>query len=263
MYLQSGLPWAPLDCTFTKPAERQNQLCWLRSYWTWLWCDWFPVWGSCSSLHKEPQGKMFSALLEAPTAFVLPWLAALLCFLLSSSPSSGLHFFCQPNPKCSKALDIFYHPLQESCKLSHFFFCTDKTGQTWVPSSPWLVLHTEMYATNNPLVNSLSTAPKINKGHSTTWLETLSGQHGEHGVGERGDRWTKDSLPPGSSDPKKLAGLLGFDEAFPFLTTVGKNVPCGLLLCKNRAFSTRPSRLPPSRHAFPGLTLSNAQAHAI
>lgn len=97
MYLQSGLPWAPLDCTFTKPAERQNQLCWLRSYWTWLWCDWFPVWGSCSSLHKEPQGKMFSALLEAPTAFVLPWLAALLWFLLSSSPpSSGLHFFASP-----------------------------------------------------------------------------------------------------------------------------------------------------------------------
>lgn len=79
----------------------------------------------------------------------------------------------------------------------------------------------------------------------------------------------KTNLPPGSSNPKKLAGPLRFDEALLFFflsfffTIVGKMCHVDCFYAESSAFSTRPSRLPPSRYAFPGLPLSNAQAHAI
>lgn len=64
IYFQSCLLWAPLDCTFLfflNQTRRQNQFYLLMtSYWMWFWSCWFPVWGSGSSFHKEPQGKMFS-----------------------------------------------------------------------------------------------------------------------------------------------------------------------------------------------------------
>lgn len=86
MYLQCLL-WAPLDCTFYQTSRKAEPVLLLRSFRIQLWSDWFPVWGSCSSFHKEPQGKMFSVPL---TAFVL--LFATLLTALSSPLLSHLWF---------------------------------------------------------------------------------------------------------------------------------------------------------------------------
>lgn len=55
---------------FYQTSRKAEPVLLLRSCRIQLWSDWFPVWGSCSSFHKEPQGKMFSVPL---TAFVLPF----------------------------------------------------------------------------------------------------------------------------------------------------------------------------------------------